>query len=177
MNPELLRYIQAHRATYTREAIRRRLLDAGYPAAEVDAALAAVEAGERPAPPPPGDPAAAPSGDTAPAEPGAHPSVRVANSPVFWLVLVGYTVGLYLLVWAIAVAASGVDDAGVIAALSFLGLWLAGLVGGLLLVRRNRPVGMALLLGFALAVGLPVLLAFVSIVIIAGICLVMGIPG
>jgi hypothetical protein len=40
LNPEIKRYLDEHGATYTREALRKGLLDAGYDPAEVDAALA-----------------------------------------------------------------------------------------------------------------------------------------
>lgn len=51
MNPEIERYLDEHGATYTPEALRKGLLDAGYDPAEVDAALRAWEA-ERVAPQP-----------------------------------------------------------------------------------------------------------------------------
>ena len=40
MNPAIKRYLDEHGATYTPEALRKGLLDAGYDPAEVDAALA-----------------------------------------------------------------------------------------------------------------------------------------
>ena len=39
MDPEIKRYLDAHGTTYTPEALRRGLLEAGYDPAEVDAAL------------------------------------------------------------------------------------------------------------------------------------------
>lgn len=39
MNPDIKRYLDQHGATYTPEALRKGLLDAGYDAADVDAAL------------------------------------------------------------------------------------------------------------------------------------------
>lgn len=39
MNPEIRRYLDEHAATYTTEALRRGLLDAGYDPVEVDGAL------------------------------------------------------------------------------------------------------------------------------------------
>ena len=50
MNPKIRRYLDDHGATYTPEALRKGLLDAGYDPAEVDAALSgwnAAEAGGR----------------------------------------------------------------------------------------------------------------------------------
>jgi hypothetical protein len=41
VNPEIKRYLDEHGATYTPEALRKGLLDAGYDPAEVDAALQA----------------------------------------------------------------------------------------------------------------------------------------
>jgi hypothetical protein len=46
MNPAIKRYLDEHGATYTPEALRKGLLDAGYDAAEVDAALADWHAAE-----------------------------------------------------------------------------------------------------------------------------------
>lgn len=51
MNPDIKRYLDEHGATYTPEALRKGLLDAGYDPAEVDAALGAWQA-ERAAPQP-----------------------------------------------------------------------------------------------------------------------------
>ncbi|MDP9244274.1 MAG: hypothetical protein M3O77_04235 [Chloroflexota bacterium] len=41
-DPRIADYVRKHRERYTPEAIRQRLLEAGYPAAEVDAALVAL---------------------------------------------------------------------------------------------------------------------------------------
>lgn len=188
MNPDLLRYIQENRATYTREAIRQRLIDAGYPAAEVDAAWTAVEAGEAPPLPPPpspaqpdapaaGQPHAPVASQPAPADrPTLGQSFRTANSPAFWLTLIGYLGLMFLGLPILGVATDRGDDAAAAVGLTYLALWLAGLIGGLLLLRRNRPVGMALLLGFALVIGIPAALGFLAIVVIAGICAVMALP-
>ena len=46
MNPDIKRYLDEHGATYTREALRKGLLDAGYDPAEVDAALSGWNAAE-----------------------------------------------------------------------------------------------------------------------------------
>jgi hypothetical protein len=180
MNPDLLRYIEENRATYTREAIRQRLIDAGYPAAEVDAAWTAVEAGEAPPLPPPPSPVqpdAPAASRPAPADrPTLGRSFRTANSPAFWLTLIGYLGLMFLGLPILGVATDRGDDAAAAVGLTYLALWLAGLIGGLLLLRRNRPVGMALLLGFALVIGIPAALGFLAIVVIAGICAVMAFP-
>jgi hypothetical protein len=41
-DPRIADYVRKHRERYTPEAIRERLLEAGYPATEVDAALLAL---------------------------------------------------------------------------------------------------------------------------------------
>lgn len=41
-DPHIADYVRKHRERYTPEAIRQRLLEAGYPAADVDAALVAL---------------------------------------------------------------------------------------------------------------------------------------
>ena len=51
MKPEIQRYLDEHGATYTREALRQALLDAGHHAAEVDAALKEWEVRPRDAAP------------------------------------------------------------------------------------------------------------------------------
>lgn len=51
MKPEIEAYLREHGATYTTEALRRSLLDAGYEPAEVDAALQEWEAAPRDAAP------------------------------------------------------------------------------------------------------------------------------
>lgn len=51
MNPEIKRYLDEHAATYTPEALRKGLLDAGYDPAEVDAEVQAWQA-ERAGPQP-----------------------------------------------------------------------------------------------------------------------------
>lgn len=68
MNRRIADYIQRHRATYTKEALRQSLLQRGYNPAEVEEAFAAVEAGQVP-----------PAGLT----------LR------FWLIFIGYIVVLY----------------------------------------------------------------------------------
>lgn len=50
MNPDIQRYLDEHGATYTPEALRKGLLDAGYDPAEVDAALAGWNPAESPGP-------------------------------------------------------------------------------------------------------------------------------
>ena len=118
MNPDIVRYIRENRPIYTREAIRQRLLEAGHAEADIDAAWAAVEADapSPPAPPaaPPGEPSDAPftpdqfrapaagepTGDhaavQAPAAGPRQPRFPVVNSPLFWVTLIGYILGMYI---------------------------------------------------------------------------------
>ena len=42
VDPRIADYVREHRECYTPEAIRQRLLEAGYPATDVDAALVAL---------------------------------------------------------------------------------------------------------------------------------------
>ena len=42
VDPRIADYVREHRERYTPEAIRQRLLEAGYPATDVDAALVAL---------------------------------------------------------------------------------------------------------------------------------------
>lgn len=42
VDPRIAEYVRKHRGRYTPEAIRQRLIEAGYPAADVDAALMAL---------------------------------------------------------------------------------------------------------------------------------------
>lgn len=46
MNPDIKRYLDEHGATYTPEALRKQLLDAGYDPVEVDAALSGWNPGD-----------------------------------------------------------------------------------------------------------------------------------
>lgn len=50
MNPAIKRYLDEHGATYTPEALRKGLLDAGYDPAEVDAALSGWNPSQSPGP-------------------------------------------------------------------------------------------------------------------------------
>ena len=42
VDPRIADYVRRHRESYTPQAIRQRLLEAGYPATDVDAALVAL---------------------------------------------------------------------------------------------------------------------------------------
>src|SRR6266508_4221530 len=94
MTDELERYIREHRATYTREALTKELIDAGHDPSAISAAWASVEAGDQSTGEPPpavapvgwgdGGGAAPAGGPTAPAGP---PGVGVGTV----LLLIGLT--------------------------------------------------------------------------------------
>ncbi len=69
VNPKIIDYIQRHRATYTKEAIREGLVRDGFASAEIEAGFQAVEAGQAP------------------------PKARLSGR--FWLIFLGYIVVLY----------------------------------------------------------------------------------
>ncbi len=167
MNPEIVQYIREHRGTYTREAIRQHLIEAGHAPEDVDAAWAAVEAGQLPAPPASDAVEVRPASIGQPAAaPGLPPARRLVQSPVFWLTLVIFVILVYVLPFVVAGMLPGQE--GEAGWSTFALLWLGGLIGGLLLARANRPVGMGLVFGF---VGV-ILLPFVVVLIILGICIV-----
>ena len=68
VNPRITDYIQRHRATYTKDALRQMLLQQGYDPAEVEQGFVAVESGQ------------------------VRPARLTAR---FWLIFVGYIVALY----------------------------------------------------------------------------------
>ncbi len=167
MNPEIVQYIREHRGTYTREAIRQHLIDAGHAPEEVDAAWEAVESGQLVAPPASDAVEVRPAsvGQSA-AAPGVPASRRLVQSPVFWLTLVIFIILVYVLPFIVAGVVPG--QAGEAGWSAFALLWVGGLIGGLLLARSNRAVGMGLVFGF---VGV-ILLPFVVVIILLGICIV-----
>ena len=167
MNPDIIRYIQEQRGTYTREAIRQHLIDAGHAPEEVDAAWEAVESGQLPPPPASDAVEVRPASIGQPAAaPGAPPARRLVQSPVFWLTLVIFVILVYVLPFVVAGLLPG--QAGEAGWSAFGLLWVGGLIGGILLLRANRAVGMGLVFGF---VGV-ILLPFVVVIILLGICIV-----
>src|SRR5262245_58061947 len=109
---QITEYILQNRDTYTREAIDRQLLAAGYGQADISAAWDALHAAPgqaaSPVPLPPRGPVpyGAPSrwGDEY-TTPEQRP-VRVVRSPVFWLVLIGFIVLSYGIPAILAIALS-----------------------------------------------------------------------
>jgi hypothetical protein len=166
MNPEVLRYIQENRGTYTREAITQTLLDAGHSRADIDAAWAAAEPEADTPPLQPATPPVSPAGLVVEDEAPEAPTVqRVLRTPRFWVSFVAYTVlsiGLMVGFGALGVAAF-------LLPLYLLAL-VAGLVAGIVLWRRDRPVAM----GLASAALLVFILPFAFILIFAGLCIVQG---
>ena len=164
MNDEMVRYVIENRDRYTREAIERRLLEAGHTPADVAAAFR--RAGM------PGTSAASPfppiaGGSDEP--PGRRPpSDRIADSPWFWLSLVGIVLGGYGGA-ALASYALGIGLGAVLP----LGLLAGALLAALLLLRRNRPLALGLLTGVMTAMLIP----FVLVVVLAGLCAAGVIPG
>lgn len=167
MNPELVAYIRENRDRYTREAITRHLVGAGHAPEDVEAAWAAVEEEALPDSPP--------AGGVVEPEPGAAAvEVPVAarrsvwREPLFYATAIGFVI-FYLGGSALLIAVAS-DSPGIFAAFSSL-VPLIALVTGIVLVaiNRARTVGWGLLAGIALLL----LLGFIGVVIIAGICVAL----
>lgn len=162
IDPGVLAYIEANRGRYTREALTRMLVAAGNDPAEIERAWAVAEAKG-----PPGD------AGTAPASPWAAapiPPVKtglergVARSPLFWLVFGGYLVALYggpILLTIVAPTASTVQFVW------FVAMVVGGLVGWAVWREKRPEIGMGL--GWGLLVG--VLVPFVALVALLGLCI------
>ncbi|MBI3968150.1 MAG: hypothetical protein HY329_21140 [Chloroflexi bacterium] len=185
MNPDLVRYILENRDTYTHSAIVERLTAAGYWLSEIEAAWQAVESGavdlaslETSASPTavqppviPDDPLASPPASSPSATPqsGAPPSggpprrPSVAREPLFWATYVGYLVGFALLLYL-----SSYDDSGGVACL----VGLIGLIGPIVaavIIRQRIP---AITLGLAYGLVTAIVVPFVVLFILAGVCIV-----
>ena len=104
-------------------------------------------------------------------------SRRFVNTPAFWFTLLGFILLSYglpiLFGWLLSLDFETQQNAGLVSTSTFGILQLGGLVGGLLLLGRQRPVAMGLLIGVLMVV---VVLPIVSFCILFGICLV-GIGG
>jgi hypothetical protein len=157
MNPELIRYIEQNRDTYTREAIDKRLLDAGYSAADIEAAWAAAPTVALSGTP--GVPAAPPPrGWDAGSSAEAPRPRRVIASPLFWITLIGFVIGTYALPYLAAFVGTNIDASNGSTNLTTWGgcgtlllIQLAALIGGIALLRRNRPVAQGLFIGLLIA--------------------------
>jgi hypothetical protein len=182
MSPEqpdavVLDYIRANRGTYTREAIRRALLEAGHSEATIDAAWAELDRELTPAMVEAAPPGGALSPTTAAAPPRASSgAVRLAmRTLLFWATLIGFLLG-YIVLSAILAATSNDKTSGLVG-LAILFIPLLALVLGIVLSipERTRPAGLGLLGALVVLVALMILLsilAFIAVVIIFGICVV-----
>lgn len=154
MSEQIVRYIEQYRGTYTREAINKSLLAEGYTPADIQAAWQEVESRSRQG----GD-------NEAPGEP-VRPW-KASRQPVFWLALVT--------TFVVIQAALSMFLFGYIGTLWSLGMTLVllfvVLLAGIILLRRNRAVGLGLLYGLLWSVLLPVIL----LLAVAGICLAGGV--
>lgn len=158
--PEVLDYIRANRATYTRAAIERELREAGHSQEAIDAAWRAF--------PPETD---------AP----ASPPQRAFATVQFWVLLVIVTLialfalpflsllvltGILSLAYSSTSGASDIFDSGVAAILLLLAPFLVGYLliglGGWWLLRRDRVAAYGVFGGLVVA--------FVLSVIVAGTC-------
>lgn len=171
MNQQLLDYLRENRTRYTREALRRTLIDAGYVPAEVDEAFAALEAEEA------GGPSAAagvahatPAMPTAPEASGWQESTTprrekeaVSTSPRFWLVFIGFVLAVYGL-GGFLVAALG--QSGALAGILVLGALIGGAVGWAMKREEDRPLAMGLGCGVLFSIGLP----FIAVGVLFGLC-------
>lgn len=172
----ILDYIRANRATYTREAIRRALLEAGHAEAAIDAAWAEVEREVSPATGGVALPAGGGPFSPETQSPASSGVVRLAmRTLVFWATLFGFLVG-YIAISAILAALANDQTAGFVG-LAILFIPLLALVVGITLSipERTRPAGLGLLGALVALVGLLAVLAFLSfvaVVILFGICVV-----
>lgn len=145
MSQELIRYIRENRGAYTNEAISRSLLDAGHDPAAIETAWQVVESDE--------------------VEASTAPNRSLFWTPSFWLTFLGYPavlIGIAALVGYLGAP----EYAGLILV---AGLGIAGITAlGLVIAQRRLAVAAGL--GGALL--LLVLIPFVLLVIVAGICLV-----
>ena len=168
MNQQLLDYLRENRSRYTREALRRTLVDAGYVPAEIDEAFAAIEAEES------GGPSAA-TGVAAvapPTPPGTgwqetttprREKEAVSTSPRFWLVFIGFVLAVYGL-GGFLVAALG--QSGALAGILVLGALIGGAVGWAMKREEDRPLAMGLGCGVLFSIGLP----FIAVGVLFGLC-------
>ncbi len=148
MNPEILRYITANRDTYTREAITRQLIERGHDPAEIERAWESIE----------------------PTSQGGLPRDRT-----FWRYFTIGVVALYgltFLVYALLLGTEFVLFAIILGVFLLLGAWTS-----ILLVRSSTMVTRAVAKGTVSGMLIAVLIPFVPLVIIAGLCnMIFGSP-
>lgn len=165
MNPELLRYILDNRDRYTREAIDASLLSAGYNRDQIEEAWSAAEAGVVAPSGPTSPPVYEPSSETGPApESGLAPQTQgpILKKSRFWLTFIGYILASY----GAPILLAFIDPTFISPLVVGLVALLGACIGAVLLWNRNYPVAVGLLSGVVTVVLLP----FVLVVIVAGLC-------
>lgn len=171
MSDDVVRYIEQNRNIYTREAIDKQLLGAGYTAVQIAAAWRTIE-------PPGGEvipdapDAAALSRWDAPSNAPIEKRRPVATTFLFWGILAGFIILSYALPLGLFYLAGTVDPAAgnqinTVALVLFVVLQLGALIGGAMSLNRNRPRAMGLLIGVLMVI---VVLPFVSVAVLFGIC-------
>lgn len=95
------------------------------------------------------------------------------KQPIFWVMLIGFVVVHYILslVGGLATADTPLEGAG--ATIVFGVGWLIGLVLAIVLRGSNRHASNGLFAGIVTALLLPIVLTFLAVVILGGICLVL----
>lgn len=133
MNPEVKRYLDEHGATYTEEALRRGLLDAGYDPAEVDAALNEWQAL------------------------AAEPAPGATKGRRFWLWVLGLHVAALAIIgaWAVAIGsfAANVGLLGILAVVLLIGVGISGLLSGGVVRGRGLTIALVVPAISALLIG------------------------
>lgn len=174
MTPEIERYIRESRDRYTREAIERSLREAGHEQAAIDAAWAEVER------------EVAPAAEANTAGVGADAAgvastqlqsrrAQVLNDWRFWFTALVTAVIVGGVPWVLAAGLQDANAGIIFGLIATVVVVIAAVV--LLIMHEVRAVAFGLLGGLALLVGIIavlLLLAFILIVIIAGVCLVGG---
>ncbi len=93
---------------------------------------------------------------------------RLRSNPRFWVTFLGYLFGLPALV-----AASSAINSDLGTIIFWLGL-AGGIIGLLTLHRKDYAVARGLLAALILLIVVPIVLGFIAIVIVLGMCLVVG---
>ena len=151
MNQQILRYITANRDTYTREAITRQLIARGHDPAEIEQAWESIE----------------------PRSEGRLPRDRT-----FWRYFtlgVAVVYGLTFLVYALRLRDEALGDE------AFANIWstifgvflLLGAWTSIRMARSSTAVATAVAKGAVSGLLIAVLIVFVPLVIIAGLCSVL----
>lgn len=154
-------YIRQNRQTYTREAITDRLISSGYKPEQIEAAWQIVGIDYKPV-------EVAVKDDSPPTD------RRFANKPVFWLALLLFIGAAYGAGAFILAAISGNVDFFLASPGGMLFMVITGafiliiFIAGFLLVDKNRPLGMGLIIGGALSL---IILPIVALGLFFGVCM------